>query len=106
MVAQVIAWWWKRRRALQGRDSCIAQGASPGLIVSTHFLSSAGAALSQQMQVHEPQRHKSNARCECRSYGAQSALSVYTQGFISGFALITPWAKQEYRAYGTRKSEV
>ena len=61
MVAQVIAWWWRRRRALQGRHSCIAQGASPGLIVSTYFLSSAGAALSQRMQVHEPQRHKSNA---------------------------------------------
>ena len=28
-------------------------------------------------------------------------LSVCTQGFISGFALIPPWAMQEYRAYGT-----
>ena len=25
-----------------------------------------------------------------------------TQGFISGFALIPPWAMQECRAYGTR----
>ena len=25
-------------------------------------------------------------------------LSVDTQGFISGFALIPPWARQEYRA--------
>ena len=25
-------------------------------------------------------------------------LSVDTQGFISGFALIPPWAMQEYRA--------
>ena len=25
-------------------------------------------------------------------------LSVGTQGFISGFALIPPWAMQEYRA--------
>ena len=29
-------------------------------------------------------------------------LSVDTQGFISGFALIAPWAMQECRAYGTR----
>ena len=29
-------------------------------------------------------------------------LSTYTQGFISGFALIPPWALQECRAYGTR----
>ena len=29
-------------------------------------------------------------------------MSVFTQGFISGFALITPWALQECRAYGTR----
>ena len=32
-------------------------------------------------------------------------MSLFTQGFISGFALITPWAKQECRAYGTRKAE-
>ncbi len=32
-----------------GRYSCKAQGASPGLIVSTHFLSSVGAALSAQV---------------------------------------------------------
>ena len=29
-------------------------------------------------------------------------LSVCTQGCISGFALIPPWAMQECRAYGTR----
>ena len=29
-------------------------------------------------------------------------LSVDTQGFISGFALIPPWALKKYRAYGTR----
>ena len=33
-------------------------------------------------------------------------LSVCTQGFISGFALIPPWAMQEYRAYGTRYRRV
>ena len=31
-----------------------------------------------------------------------SLLSVCTQGFISGFALIPPWAMQECRAYGTQ----
>ena len=29
---------------------------------------------------------------------------VFTQGFISGFALIPPWALQECRAYGTHAS--
>ena len=33
-------------------------------------------------------------------------MSLFTQGFILGFALITPWAKQECRAYGTHKVEV
>ena len=31
-------------------------------------------------------------------------VSVFTQGFISGFALIPPWALQECRAYGTHAS--
>ena len=31
-------------------------------------------------------------------------LSVCTQGSISGFALIPPWAVQEYRAYGTHNT--
>ena len=35
--------------------------------------------------------------------GALNFMSLFTQGFISGFALITPWAKQECRAYGTHK---
>ena len=30
-------------------------------------------------------------------------LSVCTQGF-TGFALIPPWAMQEYRAYGTQNT--
>ena len=42
---EVIDWWRKHRRAPKGRNSCIAQGASPGLIVSIHFLSPVGAAL-------------------------------------------------------------
>ena len=47
--------------------------------------------------------HKTNARAES---AAPTELlffvSVFTQGFISGFALIPPWALQECRAYGTR----
>ena len=31
-------------------------------------------------------------------------LSIDTQGFILGFALIPPWAMQECRAYGTRNA--
>ena len=31
-------------------------------------------------------------------------LFAYTQGFISGFALIPPWALQECRAYGTHNA--
>ena len=37
----------RRRRALQGRYSRIAQGASPGLIIGTHLLSPIGAAQPQ-----------------------------------------------------------
>ena len=54
----------RRRRALQGRYSCIAQGASPGLIIEILLLSPKGAALSQQMQSHKPQSHKTNARAK------------------------------------------
>ena len=43
----------RRRRALQGRYSCIAQGASPGLIIETYLLSPKGVALP---------RRKTNAR--------------------------------------------
>ena len=31
-------------------------------------------------------------------------LSIDTQGFISGFALIPPWALKKYRAYGTHNA--
>ena len=53
-------------------------------------------------QSHEPQRHKANTL----TVNAAPAelillLSVCTQGCISGCALITPWALQECRAYGT-----
>ena len=50
------------RRAPTGRYSRIAQGLRPGLIIGTHLLSPKGAALSQRMQSHEPQRYKPNAR--------------------------------------------
>ena len=56
----------------------------------------------------EPQRggttlSKTNARAESAAPTELILfLSVFTQGFISGFALIPPWAMQEYRAYGTR----
>ena len=50
--------------------------------------------LSQRMQ-----SHKLNARAE--SVAPTELLffvSMFTQGFISGFALIPPWALQECRA--------
>ena len=41
-------------------------------------------------------------RCSAAPTELLFFLSVCTQGFISGFALISPWAMQECRAYGTR----
>ena len=78
-----------------GRYSCIAQGASPGLIIETYLLSPVGAALP---------RRKANARVVVPLLWSSYFVSMFTQGFISGFALIPPWAMQEYRAYGTRIS--
>ncbi len=50
------------------------------------------------------QSHKPNARAESAAPTELNLLlSVFTQGSISGFALITPWALQECRAYGTHK---
>ena len=55
------------------------------------------------MQSHKQQSHKPNARADSAApTELNPLLSVFTQGSISGFALITPWALQEYRAYGTR----
>ena len=57
------------------------------------FLSPVGAALP---------RRKTNARVIVPLLKELNPLlSVFTQGSISGFALISPWAMQEYRAYGT-----
>ena len=66
------------------------------------FLSSVGAALSQRMQSHEPQRHKPNARSvSAAPTELNPLLSVCTQGSISGFALIPPWAMKMCRPKGT-----
>ena len=62
------------------------------LIIDAHFLSPVGAALP---------RRKANARAVVPLLRSSYFLSMFTQGFISGFALIPPWAMQEYRAYGT-----
>ena len=62
-------------------------------------MSPVGAALSQRMQSHEPQQYKPKARAvSAAPTELILLLSVDTQGFISGFALILPWALQEYRA--------
>ena len=78
-----------------GRYSCTAQGASPGFNSQSTYLEPKGAALP---------RRKANARVVVVPLlvGAHFAfVCVCPQGFISGFALITPWAMQECRAYGT-----
>jgi len=63
------------------------------LIIDTHFLSPVGAALP---------RRKANAHAVVPLLRSSYFLSMFTQGFISGFALIPPWAMKKYRAYGTR----
>ena len=59
------------------------------LIIDTHLLSPAGAVLP---------RRKANARAVVPLLRSSYFLSMFTQGFISGFALIPPWAMQECRA--------
>jgi len=59
------------------------------LIIDTHLLSPVGAALL---------RRKANARVVVPLLRSSYFLSMFTQGFISGFALIPPWAMQECRA--------
>ena len=65
------------------------------LIIDTHFLSPVGAALL---------RRKANARAVVPLLRSSYFLSMFTQGFISGFALIPPWAVKKYRAYGTHNA--
>ena len=59
------------------------------LIIDTHLLSPVGAALL---------RRKANARAVVPLLRSSYFLSMFTQGFISGFALIPPWAMKECRA--------
>ena len=58
-----------------------------------HLLSPVGAA---------PPRRKANARAVVPLLRSSYFLSLFTQGFISGFTLIPPWAMKRCRAYGTR----
>ena len=89
----------KIKRSCKGQHPFIAQGASPGSVIGTYLLSHVGAALPQRMQSHEPQRHKPNT-CSVRATPTElnPLLSVCTQGSISGFALIPPWAMKKCRA--------
>ena len=59
------------------------------LIIETHFLSPVGAALP---------RRKVNARVVVPLLRSSYFLSMFTQGFISGFALIPPWTMKRCRA--------
>ena len=65
-------------------------GRKPWVIIVTHLLSPKGAALFclRQMLVLLVPLLKELILL----------LSIDTQGFISGFALISPWAMQECRA--------
>ena len=89
-----------------GRHYFIAQDASPGLIVSTHFLSPNGATLPNER--NDPNSNDTKQMLALLVPLLKELillLSVCTQSFISGFALISPWTLQEYRAYGTHNNE-
>ena len=91
-------------RAPTGRYSCKAQGASPGFSELKHLLSPfrggtscasivCGCCVVLYLFVGA-------LACggKCRSLSELILLLlVCTQGFISGFALISPWARQECR---------
>ena len=71
-------------------------GRKPWVCCLIHLLSPKGAALP---------RRKTNTRVIVTLLRSSILLSfVYTQGFISGFALITPWAMKRCRAYGTHNT--
>ena len=102
--------WCGRAMSPLGRYSRIAQGASPGLIIETHLLSPFRGGTSARvlgvvvtLYCIYPLGHLlawvSAAPTELNLF-----LSVFTQGSISGFTLIPPWAMQEYRAYGTHNT--
>ena len=67
---------------------------SPGhklwVIIVNIFMSPKGATQSK--------RKANTLAVSAAPKGALNFVPLFTQGFISGFALITPWALQEYRA--------
>ena len=93
------------RRAPRGRYSCIAQGASPGLIIRTHLLSPVGAALPAQVLDVVVMLYCIYALGHLRAWVSAAPtelnllLSACPQGSISGFALISPWALRGCRPY-------
>ena len=84
------------RRAPRGRYSCIAQGASPGLIIVTHLLSPNGAALP---------RRKANARAvSAAPTELLILLFAVFPGFHFGLCPHSTLGYEEYRAYGTHNT--
>ena len=93
------------RRAPRGRYSCIAQGASPGLIIGIHLLSPFRGGTSARvlgvvvmLYCIYPLGHL-RAWVSAAPTELNPLLSAFPQGFISGFALISPWALQECRPF-------
>ena len=93
------------RRAPRGRYSCIAQGASPGLIIGIHLLSPFRGGTSARvlgvvvmLYCIYPLGHL-RAWVSAAPTDLNPLLSAFPQGFISGFALISPWALQECRPF-------
>ena len=93
------------RRAPRGRYSCIAQGASPGLIIGIHLLSPFRGGTSARvlgvvvmLYCIYPLGHL-RAWVSAAPTEFNPLLSAFPQGFISGFALISPWAMRGCRPY-------
>ena len=89
----------------RGRYSCIAQGASPGLIIGIHLLSPFRGGTSARvlgvvvmLYCIYPLGHL-RAWVSAAPTDLNPLLSAFPQGFISGFALISPWALQECRPF-------
>ena len=89
----------------RGRYSCIAQGASPGLIIGIHLLSPFRGGTSARvlgvvvmLYCIYPLGHL-RAWVSAAPTELNPLLSAFPQGFISGFALISPWALQECRPF-------
>ena len=78
------------RRAPRGRYSCIAQGASPGLIIGTHLLSPKGAALSRRkanVRVVVPLLRSSYFLSVCIPRVSYRALPSFHPGLCRSVAL-------------------